>query len=563
MAFFKEKRIGVFLCRCGNNIGGVIDISSLAEDIKSISGVVYVEDNYYSCSEEGLTSIKREIIEQKLNRVVVAACTPRTHEWLFQKACEEAGLNKYLFEFVNIREQCSWIHSTEKKKANEKAKALIEMGISKTGFLKPMEDIKGSVIPSILIVGGGIAGITAALNLANQGIKVYVIEKNEKLGGLLNNINKVYQNDNSILEFIENKIAEISGNKNITVYLKSTINEVSGYTGNFEITIQNKDKQKKIRAGGIIVATGARELQPFGLYRYNEIEGVVTQLELEDLQKRDDFDAKDVVMINCVGARGKENTYCGKFCCITSLKNALYIKERSPETNVFILYRDMMAVGKELEIYYKKSRAQGIHFIKYSPEKPPEIQGIKKITGVKVYNEFTGKEITLPADWVILTTPLIPGEDNKDLSQKLKVPLMSDGFFLEAHQKLRPVEFANDGIYLCGTARYPANITDSVTQAYAAASKASIPIERGFVEVPAFTAICNEILCSGCGNCIAVCPFEAIDFEETQNGRQKTKIIEIKCRSCGLCVSVCPNGALQQNGFSDKQLLSMIEIMRA
>ena len=557
----EEKRIGVFICRCGNNIGDVVDVPYLVEEIKSIPEVVYTEENYYTCSEEGLNSIKNMIYEKNLNRVIVAACTPRTHEWLFQKVCEEAGLNKYLFEFVNIREQCSWIHSTEKEKATEKAKNLIKMGISKAKLLKPLKDIRSEIYPSALIIGCGIAGITAALNLANQGIQVHIVEKENICGGLLTEINKLYQTSLPASNFLDEKIKNLIKNRNINIHLKSQVKDVSGYIGNFEVLIQNEKKIKTIKAGVIIVATGALELKPYGLYKYKEIDGVITQLELEKMLKYNSFKAESVVVINCVGARNEVRGYCGRICCITSLKNSIIIKEMNPDTEVYILYRDIMAYGRELENYYKKARKIGINFIKYSPDNLPEISLNEETIDVYVLNEITGKGINLQVDYVILTTPLIPADDNTELSKKLKVPLTNDGFYLEAHQKLRPVEFANEGIYLCGTARYPSNITETVLQAYAAASKASIPVKKGYVETSGNIAYCDEELCSGCGNCFFVCPFEAISIKKDAENKTKPEIIGIKCRCCGLCVSVCPDGAMQQNSFSDKQILSMIKTM--
>ncbi|MBI4721756.1 MAG: hydrogenase iron-sulfur subunit [Candidatus Stahlbacteria bacterium] len=558
-----RKRIGVFVCHCGSNIAGVVRIPEVIEYVKLLPNVVHSESLLYTCSEDGLTTIKKRIKELELNRVVVASCTPRTHEWLFRNTCEQAGLNRYLFEFVNIREHCSWIHRSMPDEVTEKAKELIKMGVAKAYFLEPQEEIEADVYPSVLVIGGGIAGMTAALSLANQNIAVHLVEQQNRLGGLMVNLNSFFPIDHDTHPIIE----QVEKHPNITLHLGNEIQGISGFIGNFDIDL----KAKSFKVGTIIVATGAKELKPFSHYRYGEMEGIMTQLELEGrlsvigdrLSQTEHPTPNTVVMINCVGARVDERMYCSRFCCIWAMKNACLIKEHNPNANIYILHRDVMAYGTEFEKYYKQAREKGIRFIRYHPLKLPQVIGHQKVEAVKVYHELVGKEIELPANIVVLTTPLVPQDDAEQLSKLLKVPLGSEGFFLEAHLKLRPVEFSTDGIYLCGSCRYPADVPESITQAYAASAKASIPIINGKVKVEAITALANKSLCSGCGNCIKVCPFEVIEFKEKEVGQtfRFAKVNEIECKGCGLCVSVCPNGAMQQKGFTDTQLLAMIDAL--
>jgi heterodisulfide reductase subunit A len=556
----KEIRVGVFVCHCGTNIGGVVDVPAVVEYARALPYVTHAEDNLYSCSEEGLSSIKQSIREHRLNRVVVASCTPRTHERLFRNACEEAGLNRYLFEFVNIREHCSWIHSREAEEATEKAQRLIKMGVAKACLLEPQQEAESEVIPAALVIGGGIAGMTAALNLAYQGFQVHLLEKETQLGGRLLQLNRLCPTDEEADGFIEPVIREVQGNDRITVHMPATIKEVSGYVGKFRVTVAVEDRESLLEVGVIIVATGADVLRPVGLYGYGKFPNVLTQLELEERLKSGSTEVGRAVFINCAGSRIPERPYCSRVCCMTSLKNAIQLRERNPEAKIYVLHRDLLTYGVEYERYYRKAMEAGVRFLRYDLQHPPQIVGDGHAETVVVRDALRNRELHLPVDLVVLTTPLIPKSDNETISRFLKVPMGESGFFLEAHIKLRPVEFATDGIYVCGTARWPADISESISQAYAASSRASIPMRTGRVTAEAITAFCDPARCMGCGTCVVTCPYNAIELQELEDGRLVASVNLVQCKGCGSCVAACPNGAMQQRGFTDQQVLRMLEV---
>jgi heterodisulfide reductase subunit A len=552
-------RIGVFICHCGTNIGGVININSVLEYAQSLPYVKYAEDNLYSCSDAGLSSIKKKISEHNLNRVVVASCTPRTHEELFRRACEEAGLNRYLFEFVNIREHCSWIHMNEPEAAADKARELIRLGVRKAAHLVTLEVASTNVIPAALIIGGGPAGLTAALNLGKQGFEVHLVEQTDKLGGIPAGLWKLLPDDRPAHQLVETLNNAVKKLKNIKIYYNSRVGDVSGFIGSFDVRINSPRGEKEFSVGTVIVATGASELEPHGLYSFGELDGVMTQRDLEQVLVRGRKRFTDVVLINCVGARTPGREYCGRLCCGTSIKNARYIREICPSARVTVLQRDMMAYGAELEIAFRRAQEAGVRFIRYDPERPPQVLGNKKVSGVRVYHTLAGIEVTLPASMVVLSVPLVPNDSAAELAQMLKVPIDSYGFFLEAHMKLRPVEFATDGVYVAGAARFPANIREAVAQGMAAAAKAAVPMTAGKVFLEATTAITETRLCSGCGSCEMICPFGAIDMETDTKGRTVSSVNAVLCKGCGLCAAACPNGAIQQQGFTDLQIFSMID----
>jgi len=558
----EEARIGVFVCHCGINIGAYVDVPQVVEYVRGLPNVVHTEHNLFTCSEEGISAIKKAIPEHNLNRVVVASCTPRTHEPLFRAACEEAGLNKYLFEFVNIRDQCSWVHMNLPGEATEKAKTLIRMGVAKARLLEPLEEIEIEVTPSALIMGGGVVGMSAALNLAEQGFEVHLVEKEGELGGTLLDVYKLFPSDEEASQLIQPLVQKVKGHSRIKTYLSATVKDVNGFIGSFNATLDQNGKDGNIKVGTIIVATGAEELKPAGQYGYGKLSNVITQLELEQRLKKGEFDGQNVVMINCVGARVPERTYCGRFCCMTAVKNATLIKKNNPGAKVWVLHRDVMAYGVEFEDYYRKSMEQGVRFIRYELEKPPEVMGNERVEKVKVWHQLMGREVELPADVVVLTTPLIPRTDAEGISRMLKVPLGEQGFFLEAHLKLMPVEFATDGIFICGSSRWPTDISEGVSQAYAAASKAAIPLRAGYVKPEAITSSVNEDICSGCGTCVNLCPYSAIELQ-SKDGKKVAHSITALCKGCGTCGAACPSGAISMNHFKDEQILAQIEALVA
>jgi heterodisulfide reductase subunit A len=548
----EEPRIGVFVCHCGINIGAYVNVPEVVEYVKQLPNVVHAERNLFTCSEEGISAIKKGIKEYNLNRVIVASCTPRTHEPLFRTACEEAGLNKYLFEFVNIRDQCSWVHMREPEKATEKAKDLIRMGVAKARLLEPLEEIEIKVAPSALVIGGGVVGMEAALNLARQGFDVHLVEKEPELGGTLRSVYKLFPTNEEATKLINSLIEKVKNHQKIETHLSSKVKELAGFIGNFDVAVDQDGKENKFNVGTIIVAIGADKLKPVGQYGYGKMPNVLTQLELEERMESGESVGQNVVMVNCVGARVPERTYCSRICCMTAIKNASLIKESNPEARVWILHRDLMTYGVDFENCYRRAMEL--------LERPPEVIGDGRVERIKVYHELWRREIGLPCDTLVLTTPLIPGEDNQDISKMLKVSLDEFGFLLEAHLKLRPVEFAMDGIYICGSARWPTDVTEGVSQAYAAASKAAGPLRMGYVKPEAINALVDEDMCSGCGICELLCPFQAIELQP-RDDKRVSHINEAVCKGCGTCGAACPSGAITMHHFTNEQILAQIEAL--
>ncbi len=545
----EEIRIGVFVCNCGSNIAGYLDVKALAEYAKTLPNVVFVRENLYTCSENGINEIKAAIKDEGLNRVVVASCTPRTHEPLFRGTCAEAGLNPYLFEMVNIRDQCSWVHMLEKEKGTDKAKDLIRMGVAKAALLLPQQPIESEMDPRALVIGGGIAGMTAALALANRGYETTLIEKSSELGGLLLQLDRLAPSGADAAEVAQKQANLVRNHPNIHLLTSTLIDEVNGYIGHFDVLASTNGSKTRFGTGVIVVATGARVFRPAGLYGYDG-QKVITQLELEDRFKSGTFAAKNVIMIQCVGARNDERKYCSRICCMVAIKNAIEIKEKNPETGVRILYRDIQAYGTENEALFQHAKELGVIFIKYDPARPPRVEEGK----VVVHHELLGREIDLPQDLVVLSTPLIAGEDNEAISKLLRVSLDANKFFLEGHVKLKPLDFATDGIYLCGNAHYPATVREAVSQALGAASRASIPLSKGVMSVePIVSTLVDEDACRGCGLCVALCPYGALEIVRGEKGR-KVRVIPVACKGCGVCAATCYHHALSVNSYSDSQI---------
>ncbi len=555
-----DPRIGVFVCHCGVNIGGVVNVPAVVDYAKTLPNVVYAEGNRYTCSSEGLYKIKEAIRKHSLDRVVVASCTPRTHEPLFRSACEEADLNKYLFHMANIREHCSWVHAREPEKATEKAKDTVKMAVAKAALLEPQNEPEIEVQPSALVIGGGVSGMTAALSLAKQGFHVNLVEKNKELGGKLCELYKLYPSDRLSLEVLGEYIYPVSSEANIKVYTSSIVKNIEGFVGNFEVTLSCDGTEEKLKAGTIVVATGADVFKPVGMYLYGENRRVITQLELEKLMREGRAltlgNPKNILMIQCVGAReGKVGgrNYCSRICCAMALKNAMVIKQLLPNSEVTILYRDMQAYGKDFEGQYEKARQNFVQFIRYDDSNPPEVtSNANGQLSVKVHDISVNYTFELNPDLVVLSTPLVQSEDAIGLSKLLKVPLGSDGFFLEAHVKLRPIDFATDGIFGCGTAHGPKTVPESIIQAYAAASRAGIPMALGKVRTEAITARVDETKCTGCGTCIKLCAYSAI--KKDQNG--VTRVNDVLCKGCGVCAASCPEKAIDMRHFSSAQIIA-------
>ena len=569
-----EPRIGVLICHCGINIGKYVEVPNVAEYIKTLPNVVFCEDNLYSCSSDSQARIKEVIQEYDLNRFIVASCTPRTHESLFQETCQEAGLNKYLFEMVNIRDQCSWVHMNEREAATQKAKDLIRMAVAKARLLKPLKEAVIPITPTALIIGGGISGMSAALSIANQGFKAYLVEKENNLGGNLKFLNYLYPIEQDAIDFLNETKLKVENNKNIEIFTGAQLKEVKGYIGNYEVSvIDSKDKNHELKIGTIIVATGTKEHKPHGTFGYKEgNNNVITQLELEQKLRTKDYswldDIDRITTILCVNARQKEGiTYCSNVCCGNAIKNINYLKTLKPDLEIVLLYRDIQMAKKEYEEYYRNRRKDAM-FLRYDLDNLPKVTKKNKKPEkyeLEVFDTNLQDKIKFETDLIVLSTPMVP-YDNTDLAKMLKVPLDEHGFFLEAHVKLRPLDFATDGIFLCGCAQWPKNIRDSISQANGAAGRASRFLNAKEIQTSGVVAEVEPSECIGCGKCESVCPYNAIElvpaikeFEEVNISTKKSFINPALCKGCGTCAATCPNGAITIRQFEFGQISAMID----
>jgi heterodisulfide reductase subunit A len=550
----KEPRIGVFVCHCGINIGGVVNVPEVVEYTKTLSNVVYAEANLYTCSQDTQKRIREKIEEHNLNRVVVASCTPRTHEPLFRETIREAGLNIYLFEMANIRDQCSWVHVHEHEKATEKAKDLIRSIVAKARLLKPLKKPMIDVVPVGLVIGGGLSGMTASLELAKQGFEVHLVEREKELGGNLRHIHYMLGSEDP-QEQLASIIKEVNENEKIHVHLNAEVADIEGYVGNFKTTLTQGGDKKGINHGIVIVATGAVEYKPTE-YLYGVDERVLTQRELEERLAEGAFSAKTVAMIQCVGSRNDERPNCSRICCVQAIKNALKIKELSPETDVYILYKDIRTYGFN-EDYYRKAADEGVLFMRYDDAHKPKVTRENGTLKVLAMDPVLKTWFPIEPDLLALSAATIPNPENEHIAQMLKVPLTKDGFFLEAHMKLRPVDFATDGVFLCGLAHSPKLIEESLSQACGAAARAATILSQKRLEVEGAIANVNEDLCSGCRICEAVCEYGAIEMKE-KDGKLVSSVLEALCKGCGVCGSTCPTGAIGMFHFTDEEILAQV-----
>jgi heterodisulfide reductase subunit A2 len=553
-----EPRIGVFVCNCGSNIGGIVDVPGVAEMARTLPGVTYVEENLFTCSQDSQDRIRDTIKKEGLNRVVVAACTPRTHEELFQETLRDAGLNKYLFEMANIRNQCSWVHSNEKEAATDKAKDLVRMAVARARLISALPQPSIAVTKGALVIGGGIAGMTAALGLADQGFPVHLVEKSEVLGGTARTLIATWEGE-SVPDNLATLSDSVQNHPLIEVHLNGGVKQSSGFIGNFETTIEVGTTPVQIRHGAVIIATGAREHVPTE-YRYGTDKRVLTHLDFDRALAGGDQridQAEAVAFIQCVGSREPERPYCSKVCCTHAIKAALACKKRNPEMNVFVLYRDIRTYGRR-ELLYKQAREQGVIFIRYDRENKPRVRSEAHGLLVTARDHILDLEVELRVDLLVLAAAIVPTE-NEALAQMFKLGRNSDHFFNEAHAKLRPVEFATAGIFLAGMAHYPKPIEESITQAAAAASRAAVTLSQDSITVEGVVSQVQQFMCRGCGECERACPFNAIGVETGNDGSKVAVVQEALCKGCGMCAVACPTGAASVRHYHDEEVLTMVE----
>ncbi len=549
----QKPRIGVFVCNCGINIGGIADVPAIAEYAKSLPNVVYVEENLFTCSQDTQDKMVEVIKDHNLNRIVVAACTPRTHEPLFQETIRNAGLNAYLFDMANIRNQCTWVHSEEKEKATGKCKDLVRMSAARASLLESIPAISVDVNQSALVIGGGIAGMTAAISLADQGFPAAIVEKASILGGAARDLTKTWKGQD-VQEYLSGLIDRVEKHPDIDVLLNAEVSDVSGFVGNFETQISVGGTTKNIAHGAAIIATGGQAVDT-DEYLYGKNPNVTRWHDLENDPDKLKT-AESVVFIQCVGSRDENRPYCSRICCTASVSQAISIKEENPDTDVYILYRDMRTFG-ERETLYKQAREKGVIFIRYSLGKKPTVTEIDGSLEVGVFDPILQRNIKIKADLVNLATAIEPAENDK-ISEFYKIPLNAEDFFMEAHAKLRPVEFATDGIFLCGLAHYPKSIEESISQAMAAASRAATILSKDSIQVSPLVSQVDAEGCIGCGLCAEICAFNAVVLEEVEGKGYRAQNIPASCKGCGLCAASCPQLTIDMLHFRDLQIEASI-----
>jgi heterodisulfide reductase subunit A len=571
-----KPKVGVYVCHCGINIAGTVDVEAVTEFAQQLPNVVVARHYQYMCSDPGQALIKQDVEELGLDKVIVAACSPRMHEPTFRAVVQEAGINPYFFEQANIREQCSWVHE-EGTDTTEKAMGLVAAAVAKASLYRPLEEREVGVIPAALVIGGGIAGLEAALDIAEAGYRVYLVEREKHLGGHMAQLNRTFPTLESAAELLSQTISQVQEHPNIEVMTASEVAEVEGYVGNFTVKVEIGEvgNLSELEVGAIVVATGYEPFDPrlkpefaYGIY-----ENVITSLEFEQLSSPsgpsggkievNGRQPKDVVFIKCVGSRDKNlgNEYCSRVCCMYTAKQAYLVKEQIPDANVTIFYIDVRAFGKGFEEFYDQVRMEGIRYRRgnaseiYRKGGPSTSSGQGKLI-VRAEDTLLSETLEVEADLVVLAVGMVPRHDIKDVASLLKLSRSPDGFFLEAHPKLRPIDTTTDGVFLAGTCQGPKDIADTVTQAKAAASSALIPLSRGRVKVESITSVVNQEICSGCGICEGLCAYGALSLHPWKS---VMTVNEVLCKGCGACAAACPSGAITLSHFTHDQILAQIE----
>jgi len=558
----EDVKVGVFACHCGANIGRVVDVPSLVEYSKTLDHVAHAEEGLFICSTDAAAQIANTIREKGLNRVVVAACTPRTHEPLFRDTLREGGINQYFFDMANIREHCSWVHSKQKEEATQKAKDIVRMSVARTIDLEPLQEFDLPVTKVGLVVGGGVAGMTSALNLAEQGFEVHLLEKGKDLGGMARRIHHTLEGLD-VQAYLAELVRKVYQHPLIHVSHEATITDVSGYVGNFVTTLTSEGRVKTIEHGAVILATGADEHRP-AEYLYGEDERVVTQLELEERIARGHeslADTASVVMIQCVGCRTPDRDYCARICCNQAVKNALKLKSERPEMDIYILFRDMRTYGYG-EDHYLEAAKRGVRFVRWDADEKPQVEPAveegRPVLRVTVPDPIFGQRLAMDADLVALSAAVVPAAGSSEIARLFKVAANPDGFFQEAHVKLRPVDFAAEGVFMCGTNHYPKHVTETINQAYGAAGRAASLLSQDTVTASGSVCEVLEDDCVSCGACISACAYGAIEFQDTPRGK-KAVVTPVLCKGDGLCCAKCPTNAIVLKHFTDDEVFHQID----
>jgi heterodisulfide reductase subunit A-like polyferredoxin len=552
----QDPRIGVFVCNCGVNIAGTVDVAAVEEYAGSLPNVAYVTQNLFSCSQDAQEMMKERIKEHNLNRIIVAACTPKTHEPIFMDTLEACGLNKYLFEMANIRNQDSWVHSDDPARATEKAKQLLNMAVGRASALRPLTEKKISVIQRALVIGGGVAGMNAALGLADGGYEVMLIEKEAELGGMARRLTKTIEGAD-VQAYLADLIKKVTDHPKVQVLTRTLVVGFSGFQGNFttEVLVGPGMYERKIEHGVVILATGAHEYEPKE-YLYGETDAVMTQVQLAERLNRQGADGLNtVVMVQCVGSRNEDNPNCSRICCQSAVKNALTIKKANPDAQVFVLYRDIRTYGL-LEDYYTEARKLGVLFFRFDPEDPPTAEKVDGGVAVTFRDHVLGRHLQVTADLLALSAGMV-AEDTEELASIVKLARTAEGHFMEAHVKLRPVDMATEGVFLCGTAHSPKLLSESISQAYAAASRATTFLARKELTLSAVKAVVTQELCASCLICVRSCPYDVPRINEDG----VSEIDPALCQGCGVCAAECPAKAIELNWYEDDQLLSKVEAL--
>ncbi len=552
----EAPRIGVFVCNCGVNIAGVVDVPAVVEHARRMPNVVFADQNLFTCSQDSQERMKQVIAEHRLNRVVVAACSPKTHEGIFMDTLEATGRNKYLLEMANIRNQDSWVHAQSPQRATTKAKELVHMAVARAGTLGPLQEKVIPVNPRALVIGGGVAGMNAAVAIADQGYEVVLIEKEERLGGMANRLHATIEGWD-VPHYLQELIGRVQSHPRVQTLTRALVVGFSGFKGNFttEVLVGPAMYERKIDHGVVILATGAVEYQP-AEYLYGRDPRVVTQVELGDrLHAKGAQDLSYVVMIQCVGSRNEQNPNCSRVCCQNAVKNAVAIKKLNPDTQVIVLYRDIRTYGL-LEDYYQEARRLGVLFFRFEAERPPQVEAGEGGVLVKFRDAIIDRDLQVEADLLVLSAGMVPA-DTEELASLVKLARTPEGHFMEAHVKLRPVEMATEGLFVCGTAHSPQLLNESISQAYAAASRAITFLSKARLTLSAVTAKVSADLCAACLICVRSCPYHVPKI----NADGVSEIDEALCHGCGICAAECPAKAIQLNWYEDDQLLCKVDAL--